>query len=176
MAAPATAHALRGLNSQQAAQAVAAAYVAAGLRTDSRPAARKRFVERRDEWLERFSEWLEPDWWPMWPEAEQDALLDELEAARARYASSRVTLPYEDEAVRPSRSLQSVITVLTPLERAASDPVRLADARPHAHGPSPRLQPPRSQSLSLTLANSLADLLPPRPPRLQDRPAATSPG
>lgn len=105
MAALPAAHALRGLNSQQAAQAVAAAYVVAGLRTDDSPAARERFAEQQDEWLARFSEWLEPDWWPMWPEAEQDALLDELERARARYASGRLTIPYEDEAVRWFESL-----------------------------------------------------------------------
>ncbi|GAA5847564.1 hypothetical protein JCM9279_005297 [Rhodotorula babjevae] len=73
----------------QAAQAVAAAYVAAGLRTDPSPAAREGLVERRNEWLVRFNEWLEPDWWPMWTEAKQDALLDELEAVRARYAAGQ---------------------------------------------------------------------------------------
>ncbi|KPV72738.1 uncharacterized protein RHOBADRAFT_46333 [Rhodotorula graminis WP1] len=90
---------MRGLDSQQAAQAVAAAYVAAGLRADSSSAANARFDKQRDEWLADMNYFLEPDWWPMWPEAQQDMLLDDLERARAAYASiSALVLPWDDEA------------------------------------------------------------------------------
>ncbi|GAA5909032.1 hypothetical protein JCM8208_007406 [Rhodotorula glutinis] len=130
MAAPPAGHALRGLNSQQAAQAVAAAYRAAGLRTDDSPAARERFVEQQDEWLARFSEWLEPDWWAMWPEAEQDALLDELERARAGYASAPRTIPYEDEAPRVLFASPTLVHMRTTFCRLAHHVYKIGQSSP----------------------------------------------